>query len=196
MEERTRLTAIGRVAVFVGSVLLAGCVTNIAPTSDTNPPPSEALGGFQNYEVSQITLAAGQETESNEVALVKVQENWDKNVGLVLDDLRESGTNGRTLLIEPIVTEMKFVSGGKRFWAGAAAGSSAVLMTVNLTDKATGNVIANPQFFQRAAAYGGAWSFGGSDNAMLVRISSLVAQYLGDNKDEAVGGSANLIRSE
>jgi len=185
-----------RGALMISCVLLAGCVTNIAPTSDTNPPPAEALGGFQNYEVSQITLAAGQQSESNEVALVKVQENWNKNVGLMLDDWQGSGANGRTLLIEPIVTEMKFVSGGKRFWAGAAAGSSAVLMTVNLTDKATGDVIASPQFFQRAAAYGGAWSFGGSDNAMLVRISSLVAQYLEDNKDEAVGGSANLIRSE
>lgn len=183
-------------ALMISCVLLAGCVTNIAPTSDTNPPPTEALGGFQNYEVIQIALAAGQQSESNEVALVKVQENWNKNVGLMLDDWQGSGANGRTLLIEPVVTEMKFVSGGKRFWAGAAAGSSAVLMTVKLTDKATGDVIASPQFFQRAAAYGGAWSFGGSDNAMLVRISSLVAQYLEDNKDEAVGGSANLIRSE
>ena len=196
MEGKFGQLIFSRGALIISCILLAGCVTNIAPTSDTNPPPSEALGGFQNYEVSQVALAADQKSESNEVALIKVQENWDKNVGLMLDDWRAAGTNGRTLLIEPIVTEMKFVSGGKRFWAGAAAGSSAVLMTVNLTDKASGDVIASPQFFQRAAAYGGAWSFGGSDNAMLVRISSLVAQYLGDNKDEAVGGSANLIRSE
>ncbi len=196
MYERASLTIVSRIAAVVGCVLLAGCVTNIAPTSDTNPPPSEALGGFQNYEVSQITLAESQDSESNQVALIKVQENWDKNVGLMLDDWGGSSTNGRTLVIEPLITEMKFVSGSKRFWVGAAAGSSAVLMNVKLTDKATGDVVANPQFFQRAAALGGNFSVGGTDNAMLVRISSLVAQYLGDNKVEAVGGSANLIRSE
>lgn len=182
-------------SVAIG-LLLGGCVTNIAPTSDTNPPPAEALGGFQNYEVSQIKLAEGQDTNSNTIALVKVQENWNKNVDQMLNDWSAAGTNGRTLLIEPVVTEMKFVSGGKRFWTGAAGGSSAVLMHVTLTDKDSGKIIAKPQFFQRAAAYGGAWSFGGSDNAMLVRISSLVQQYLRDNKDQPVGGSANLIRKE
>lgn len=187
--------AVGAIGAMT-MLLLAGCVTNIAPTSDTNPPPTEALGGFQNYEVSRISLADGQNTNSNEVALVKVQENWDKNVDQMLSEWAESGSNGRTLLIEPVVTEMKFVSGGKRVFLGAAGGSSAVLMSVTLTDKETGAVIAQPQFFQRAAAYGGAWTFGGTDNAMLARISTLVSQYLSDNKDEAVGGSANLVRTE
>ena len=41
-------------ALMISCVLLAGCVTNIAPTSDTNPPPTEALGGFQNLSLIHI----------------------------------------------------------------------------------------------------------------------------------------------
>jgi hypothetical protein len=40
---------------------------------------------------------------------------------------------------------LKFVGGGKRFVAGAMAGSSAVVIRMRLTDVATGEVIADPE---------------------------------------------------
>ena len=65
-------------------------------------------------------------------------------------------------------------------------------MTVRFTDKASGRVIAEPEFFQRAAAMSGAYSFGGNDNAMLIRITSVVEQYLLRNHQRAVGGPTGL----
>jgi hypothetical protein len=86
--------------------------------------------------------------------------------------------DGRVLDVEPHILQLKFVSGGARFFAGALAGSSAVLMRVKFVDAHTGQVVADPEFYQRAAAYGGAWSIGGTDNGMLARIATVVQEYL------------------
>lgn len=61
-------------------------------------------------------------------------------------------------------------------------------MKVKYIDKASGRLISEPEFFQRAAAWSGAFTVGGQDNAMLARIVTLVADYTSRNYDTAVGG--------
>jgi hypothetical protein len=172
-------------------VLLSGCVTHIRPTVTSNPPPTRAFKEFATFEVKR--LAADDGVEEPE-ARVKIQQNLDQK----LDPLTANWKRGEgdTLLIEPRIRELKFVGGGGRFLAGSLAGSSAVRMTVKFTDKATGDLIAEPEFYQRAAAMGGAYSFGGTDNAMLVRISSVVEEYMRRNYEEAVGGPTGLEAAE
>jgi len=63
-----------------------------------------------------------------------------------------------------------------------------LIMKVKYIDKASGKVIAEPEFFQRAAAWSGAFTVGGQDNAMLARIVTLVADYTSRNYQEAMGG--------
>ena len=94
----------------------------------------------------------------------------------------------RTLLIEPTITEMKFVSGGKRAFLGAMAGSSAILMKAKISDKETGKTVATPEFYSKSSAMAGAYSFGANDNAMLARIANALAVYVLNNYREAVGG--------
>ncbi|HKY06638.1 MAG TPA: hypothetical protein VJQ55_00265 [Candidatus Binatia bacterium] len=94
----------------------------------------------------------------------------------------------RTLVIQPRIEHIKFIGGGARFWAGPIAGSSAVIMKVKYIDKNSGKLVAEPEFFQRAAAWSGAFTVGGQDNAMLARIVTLVAEYTNGNYDSAVGG--------
>ena len=105
---------------------------------------------------------------------------------------KPAGANAKTLKIEPTIRHIRFISGGARFWGGAFAGGSAVLMTVKLTDAGTGQLIAEPEFYQHASKMAGAWSFGATDKAMLVRISSMVADYLQKNYSAAVGGSTSV----
>jgi hypothetical protein len=61
-------------------------------------------------------------------------------------------------------------------------------MKVKYIDKASGKLISEPEFFQRAAAWSGAFTVGGQDNAMLARIVTLVADYTNHNFEAAVGG--------
>jgi hypothetical protein len=176
----------------VATALLGGCVTHIKTDITQNPPPVEKFSGFTRFELAKVALVApyaGQ--ESNERALVKIQENVSLKAAPLLRDWNVTGatvTPVRTLVITPVVTEIKFIAGGPRFWAGPFAGSSAVVLNVTLTEKETGRVIATPTFYARAAAMGGAFTIGVTDNLMLVRIADRFTDYLAANYTTAVGG--------
>ena len=157
-----------------------------------NPPPSTALNAFDSFQVSPIEMAAPYAGQpANEQAKTRLQGYVDERVPAIV-----SAWNGaeakhsppRTLKIEPVIRHVKFVSGKARFWGGAFAGGTAVLMTVKLSDAATGEVIAEPEFYQHANALGAAYSFGGTDKAMLGRTAELMANYLKANYEAAVGG--------
>jgi hypothetical protein len=180
------------ILVAAAAAFLGGCVTHIGTDVTQNPPPSEKFAAFNHFEMAKITLVppyAGQ--GSNERAMAKIQENVSLKMDPVLARWNAAGAAAspvRTLVITPVVTEIKFISGGSRFWAGALAGSSAVILTATITDKESGQVVAKPLFFSRAAAMGGAWTFGTTDNLMLGRIGDRLTDYLLANYEAAVGG--------
>jgi len=170
--------------------LFGACVTHIKTDVTQNPPPAEKFSAFTRFELAKIGLAppyAGQ--APNERALVKIQQNVSLKMTPILAAWNAaSASSGRTLVIEPRITEIKFISVGSRIMAGALAGSSAVILRAKITDKETSAVIATPEFFARASAMGGNWSLGATDNIMLVRIANRLTDYLLANYGVAVGG--------
>ena len=193
---RKALLALLMLFGIVGPAFAGGEVVDyIEPKNAENPAPAVALNTFARFEILPITMDApyaGQ--ESNEAAKASIQANLDLRVQPVLAqwNAQPAGNEARTLRIAPQIRHIRFISGGKRFWGGAFAGGSAVLMTVKLTDAATGQLIAEPEFYQHANKMGGAWSFGATDKAMLIRISSMVTDYLQKNYAQAVGGSTSV----
>jgi hypothetical protein len=173
------------------ALLLNGCVTHITTDVYQNPAPAEKFSNFNRIELSPARLEppyAGQ--GANEAALIKIQENIDLKMKPALATWNAAPVSGapRTLQIDLTIPEIKFISGGNRFWGGAWAGSSAVKLNARITEKETGKVIATPQFYARAAAMGGAWTFGATDNTMLIRIANRLSDYLIANYPAAVGG--------
>jgi hypothetical protein len=167
-------------------LMLCACVTHMAPTVTSNPPPTEALNQFAHFELTP--LQASVEAQDEKAALSKIDGHLREQILTQTKIWERSDPNGRTLKIEPYVVQLKFVDGGARFFAGALAGSSAVVMRLKLTDAATNQVIAQPELFQRAAAMGGAWTIGATDNDMLKRIAAVAREYLINNYTSAVGG--------
>ncbi|WP_459859631.1 hypothetical protein [Dongia sp. agr-C8] len=167
-------------------LLLGACVTHIEPSVTANPPPAEPLKNFGQFELLPVQASA--EAKEETAALTKIQTNLQQKISAVTKPWERTEPNARKLKIEPYVDQLKFVDGGTRFFAGAFAGSSAVVIKLKLIDAATQQVIAQPEFFQRAAAMGGAWSVGGTDNGMLERIADVAQDYLRRNYDQAVGG--------
>lgn len=176
------------------SLLCCACVTNIRPDVAGNPPPTERLSDFQHFQLAPLATSTEVVRESDAVA--KISAYMQQRVGGTLAGWENRSQSGRTLLIKPRVEELKFVGGGARFWAGAFAGSSAVVMRMQLVDQQTGKVVADPEFYQRAAAMGGAWSVGGTDNGMLARIATVAQQYLQRNYAAPVGGPTGLDGTE
>lgn len=172
----------------------SGCATQVKSTvvnTARNPAPAEKFSAFSRFELAPIAMPApyaGQ--EANEAAKKKIQENVDARLVALIASWNEVGAAkpARTLVIQPTITEIKFVNGTARFWAGAMAGSSIAVLEARITEKETGRVIAAPEFYSRASAMSGAWSIGGADNAMLTRIANRLADYVTANYPAAVGG--------
>jgi hypothetical protein len=174
-------------SLFCVLAFAAGCVTEIYAPTAQNPPPSRSFHEFGKFRLEPVALnPAYAKHGSNLSATAAIDRNprasllphlaaWDKG-------------EGPSLVIQPRVEEIKFIGGGARFWAGAFAGSSAVVMRITYTDEGTGAVVASPVFYQHASAMGGAWTVGGSDNAMLSRVANLITTYTMDNYAAAVGG--------
>lgn len=171
------------------ALLMVGCATHIKPSSDTNPPPGEKFSSFSRFELLPLQ-AATPAVANQKSAMAKIEESIQNLLGKRLQALnaKPAAGTGRTLVIEPVVTELKFVGGGARFFAGAMAGSSAVILKAKFTEKDSGRLIAHPEFYSLASAMSGAWSIGGNDNGMLVRIANWLAVYFLRNYPQAVGG--------
>ncbi len=180
-------------AVSASAVVLGACATtDIKPSAVMNLPPSERFASFSRFEVKPIQLApAYSSDEANREATRLIQNHLDVRLSVAVNDWNQAGrtaANPRVLSIEPRIERIKFLTSGTRVWTGALSGSSAVIMKVRYVDAATGKVVAEPEFFQRAAAMGGAWSFGATDQDMLKRIAELVSDYTVRNYPRAVGG--------
>lgn len=160
-----------------------------------NPPPAAPLSTFQRFEIAPVAMGApfaGQ--KGNEVARERLQANLDERAQPLLKEWNAMPAGGdapKTLKIEPQIRYIRFITGGKRFFAGALAGGSSIMVKVKLSDAATGEVLAEPDFYQHANAMGAAWSFGATDKTMLIRISNMVTEYLRTNYAQAVGGSVS-----
>jgi hypothetical protein len=177
--------------IFAVSLMasMVGCVTHIAPQEGQNPPPDEKFAAFDRFELQPLQRDPGERLSP--AALAKIQQNIDARLRAQIEEWNEKPARGiiRTLVIQPMISDGKFVSGAKRFWFGGMAGSSAIILHATFTEKETGKLIAQPDFFARAAAASGAWTFGAADNIMLVRIANSFAVYVVKNYEHAVGGS-------
>jgi hypothetical protein len=147
--------------------------------------PTVRLGEFENVEMKAVGIApAFAKHSANKKALKKIDEVLFKNMASVFPNLKRieldgnfSSTGRRTLQITPYIKEIKFVGGSARFWVGSMAGSSAVLMQATLRDSSSGEIIADPEFFQRAMG-----AFGIADNKMLGYIADDIVKYCSDNR--------------
>lgn len=171
---------------------LALAVSVSANAEPQNPPPANALAGYDKYELAPIAMGppyAGD--KGKEEAKAKIQGIMFAETGPIIEQWNKDAagnTRGQTLVIEPRIEKLKVVSGGARFWAGAFAGDSYVVMKFKIVEQPSGNQLAEPEFYQRAAAMSGAWTFGGQDKDMLQRIVALTNHYLETNYKDAVGG--------
>ena len=163
-----------------------------SPSTMMNPAPASKLQGYGGYELKPVTLADESANRKNvDKVVAKVDENIRISVDPILKDWNAAAaaaSNKEKIVIAPHIVGVKKSSGATRFFAGALSGNSYIVMKVKITEQGTGKLIAEPEFYRRANAMAGAWTFGAHDNAMLQKIASLLANYLTANYSTAVGG--------
>jgi hypothetical protein len=84
----------------------------------------------------------------------------------------------KALIVQPRTVKIRMIGGATRFFAGVFAGESSIEMDLQLTDAATGAVIARPRISRNADAWAGAWSVGATDRNLMNYIADIAGQYL------------------
>jgi len=162
-------------------------VSKSSPLWLENPAPLQKLSNFGKFELKPLTMNEEfRGNKGNLAAQESVQTHINSNVLPKLEAWNKN--SGKTLIVEPNIAQIRFVSGNARFWGGALAGNSRILLSIKFIEKETGKLIANPVFYQRANGYAAAWSFGAHDKSMLSRVVTKMHEYLNVNYTQAIGG--------
>ncbi|MFH1132397.1 MAG: DUF4410 domain-containing protein [Pseudomonadota bacterium] len=93
-----------------------------------------------------------------------------------------AGTDANTtLFVDARIKDYRIVSGAARFWVGAWAGSSYMVLDVKLTNAATGAVVVQKTIDSHADAMGSAWTGGGTDRSLPRDVGGIIGEYVLDN---------------
>ena len=130
---------------------------------------------------------------ANQEALVKINQHLFYRLFpifplLTLIEANEQldGLDKNSLLIEPFVDDITFISRVVRIFQSIGCWDSNVNLRVTFTDLSQDKIIASPAFYQRAAAMAG-WLGDSHDQTMLTRIGDLASEYILLHLTEATG---------
>ena len=186
-------------AIVILTLMISGCTTtpikNAREQVVTLKPPEIKFGAFEKIYLRSTGINSALASHpANQKALVRIDEYLLSRVLQIFPSLtvieaneQLDGLDKNSLLIEPFVDDIRFISGVVRFWTGVFSGKSNVTLDVTFTDLSQDKIIASPSFYQRAAAMDGAWSIGYSDRTMLTRIGDLASEYILLHLTEATG---------
>lgn len=173
------------------ALIALSCVCTTLYAEVNNAPPARKLSGYAAYELKPVAVDAADAADKGRNKVNgKVQEHFDTLIAPIVAEWNAAphDEGAPHLVIEPRVDSVRKVGGATRFFAGGFAGDSHVTMHVRFVEEPGHVVIAEPEFYQRAAALSGAWTMGAQDNDMLRRVTQIVADYMNANYASAVGG--------
>lgn len=144
--------------------------------------PSVALSAYGKFEIRPVVLSDAVQRESAKVlAAQQLDATVRSRLEPLLAEWAASGRGGKTLVIQPRVESIRIIGGANRFFAGAFAGDSHIDMGLELTDAATGAVIAKPRVMRSSTAMAGGWSIGATDRNLPNYMAEIWRQYLSDS---------------
>jgi len=119
-----------------------------------NPPPVNALGGYDAYELAPIAMdppLAGDAVRRKPREDPGAHEQRDGPIIAQWKHRRRRKHAGTEAGARAAHREAQGRQRGARFWAGALAGDSYVVMKLKIVEQPSGTVVAEPEFDQRAA---------------------------------------------
>lgn len=164
----------------VTALMLSACATHISPRDADISASKEPLGTFRYYAIKPVTVTDGKKVHGKWIAAI--ERNLEQCMPLVFKDIQPFdeaavAVQPRALVIEPLIVDLKGVSVAKRIFLGPFPGSSAALVQVKFIDQDSRAVIADPTFFSKGNAWGGAFTFGTTDALMLTRMANEICDY-------------------
>ncbi len=164
--------------------LMQGCATNVTKPSAAPKPAVVRFGTFSNVVLEPVVFAEPFTAAGpNQTAAKKINELLMDQLARVFPDMNSAGKKvGNTLIIKPVIKDIRFVNKKARTYGGAMAGSSAILMEITYLEKETQAVVARVEFYDYASAFAGNISVGKSDIKMLSNIVTQIVNYSSANR--------------
>ena len=186
MQRRKQLQSlffIGLALMLVGFLTACGGQSAQSDTPETEPfadvvPLTKAYKNIVvepftgSDEVKEAYPEALDESHSALMAAL-IKQGRFQQVGKTLN-----GAPDDTLIVQTKVPEMRIVSGAARFWGGAFAGSSNMIMDVKLVDAVTKAVVGDKRLESGNNAFAAAWTYGSSDRSLPTDMGNIAAQFL------------------
>jgi hypothetical protein len=153
-------------------------------------PSKVKFGEFKVVELKEIVIAERhRDHKGNQKSASIMNDMLRQQLQYLFSNVKVIPQNGdfskggeRTLQIEPCIKDMAIISTGTRVWLGAMAGGSRLFMQVTYRDSSTGQVIADPEFYESSDGWTGGWTMGATDNRLRDEIAKKIATYTQMNK--------------
>jgi hypothetical protein len=170
----------------LASIFLGACSTDIHPQHQTIAKSKVPFGKFQAVAMRPLAMERSEGDSGDRAAATRIDNELRSCLRGIFRDMKDlsgpsDAVSDRALVIEPSIVDMKKINTAERIFLGPLVGSSAMLLKVKFIDTAGHDVVAEPIFYAKANAWGGAFSFGATDNVMLTRIVNDACGYARNN---------------
>jgi hypothetical protein len=165
--------------------MLAACGGGQATKSDTEPVVKDPLLNKRYSAVILQKVDIDQQIQTDNPTAVA---DYEKDL---LSELRSKNIvaetesqavpkrkKQNTLIVKTKVVSLRIVSGSSRFWFGAMAGKSDMVVEIKLMDEKTGNVVREKVLSTANNPFGAVWVAGSSDKSLPADMGRIVASYI------------------
>ncbi len=145
--------------------------------------PKLGVAAYENVVVDPVQMShqlvadypeAGQQLQSGMIAQLKTKKGY-RHVGAAEASGRQP--QGRTMIVDLKVLDMRIVSTGARIWGGVMAGSSYMDLSLKLTDASTRRVIHEKILTTHNNAFAASWAVE-AEKALPTDMGKIVGEYL------------------
>ena len=181
--------------IEIRGLLLCALMTleTVAQAQMTNPPPSKPFASFKTFELKMLEVASpkmdAKFNTDNDNVVGRLQSRITTLIGPIVAEWNqhaaETAENG--LVITALVEDAQKVSPARRMLS-PFAGDSYALIKLRCVADPGGEVVAEPEFYQKTSKWNGANWGGIQDYAMIDRVVKQIAEYMRANYARAVGG--------
>jgi len=173
------------VILFFIILTLSACGGGQATKADSEPVIKDSRLNKSYGTVLIQKVDIDQQTQTDNPTAVSDYENnllselRSKNLSAELEKqsvLKDKKQN--TLAVKTKVLSLRIVSGSTRFWFGAAAGKSDMIVEIKLIDNKTGNIVREKVLSTANNPFAAVWVGGGSDKSLPADMGKIVASYI------------------
>ncbi len=169
---------------FIMVFSLEGCMAHVSKPKGFQKPPTQPFSHYKKINLHKVTLSSGYDQSSTNWSIAR---KLDKQLQTKLNQLFNAEDTGlasyisQTLIIKPVILEMRYVSMAKRLFFNEFAGASAILLQTTFINSDSKKIIAQLTVYEDSGSSSSTLSLGDADEWLLERLAQKILKYMNKN---------------